>query len=175
MTPKQKRFCQEYIVDLNGTQAAIRAGYSERTANRIASENLTKPVIQAAIQERQKEIALNLGVTQERIVKEYAKIAFSDMGEFSNWGSDGVSLKSSLDLTKDQTAAVQEVTETTSKDGGGSIKIKLHDKKGALDSLARHIGMFVDKSEVTMKGDLLDRLTRAKKRTENENATSREN
>jgi len=57
MTPKEIKFCQEYLVDLNGTQAAIRAGYSKRSAKEIASENLTKPNIKKWIEEQQKAIA----------------------------------------------------------------------------------------------------------------------
>ena len=75
LTPKQEAFVREYMIDLNATQAAIRAGYSEKTANRIGAENLTKPVIQQAIQEQRKAIEEKCAVTVEWIVSQIAQIA----------------------------------------------------------------------------------------------------
>ena len=75
LTPKQEAFVREYMIDLNATQAAIRAGYSERTANRIGAENLSKPVIQAEIQEQRKAAEEKCIVTVEWILSEIAKIA----------------------------------------------------------------------------------------------------
>lgn len=69
MTEKQKRFCDEYLVDLNGTQAAIRAGYSEKTARTIAAENLTKPNIRKYIDERMKEKEKELIADQDEVLK----------------------------------------------------------------------------------------------------------
>ena len=75
LTPKQAAFVREYMIDLNATQAAIRAGYSEKTANRIGAENLSKPVIQEAIQQRHKAAEEKCAVTVEWILSEIAKIA----------------------------------------------------------------------------------------------------
>ena len=75
LTPKQEAFVREYMIDLNATQAAIRAGYSEKTANRIGAENLTKPVIQEAIQQLHKAAEEKCAVTVEWILSEIAKIA----------------------------------------------------------------------------------------------------
>ncbi|MDP3013837.1 MAG: terminase small subunit [Candidatus Subteraquimicrobiales bacterium] len=75
MTPKQKLFCQEYLVDLNATQAAIRAGYSEKTANRIATENLSKPVIAEAIKEAMAERSEKMGLTQVMVIEGLLKEA----------------------------------------------------------------------------------------------------
>lgn len=69
MTAKQKRFCDEYLIDLNATQAAIRAGYSERTANRIATENMSKPVIKKYIAERMAEKESELIADQDEVLK----------------------------------------------------------------------------------------------------------
>ena len=77
LTAKQEIFCREYIIDLNATQAAIRAGYSSKTANRIASENLSKPDIQRKIQELQQERAERTEITQDRVLKELAGIGFA--------------------------------------------------------------------------------------------------
>ncbi len=77
LTAKQERFCTEYIIDLNATQAAIRAGYSVKTANRIASENLSKLDIQRKIQELQQKRAERTEITQDRVLKELAGIGFA--------------------------------------------------------------------------------------------------
>ena len=69
MTPKQKRFCDEYLIDLNATQAAIRSGYSEKTANRIATENLSKPVIKEYIAERMAEKESELIADQDEVLQ----------------------------------------------------------------------------------------------------------
>jgi phage terminase small subunit len=69
MTPKQKRFCDEYLIDLNATQAAIRAGYSQKTANRIATENLSEPVIKNYIAERMAEKESELIADQDEVLK----------------------------------------------------------------------------------------------------------
>lgn len=142
LTPRQKRFVKEYLIDLNATQAATRAGYSKKTATQQAARLLTNVNVQAAVTAGRKKINDNLEVTAERIVAEYAKIAFTDMEEFAEWKNGNVTLKDSSTLTSKQTAAVQEVGNTPN-----GVKIKLHDKKGALDSLSRHLGLFTDKTE----------------------------
>ena len=68
LTPKQQRFVEEYLIDLNATQAAIRAGYSEKTAKEIGSENLTKPNIAKAIQEAQSKLSERTGITQDYVL-----------------------------------------------------------------------------------------------------------
>ena len=79
MTDKQKRFCEEYLIDFNATQAAIRAGYSEKTANRIASENLSKPDIQKYIAELQAESQERNQIKRDDIVNELKRIGFADI------------------------------------------------------------------------------------------------
>ena len=79
LTQKQKRFCDEYLIDLNGTQASIRSGYSEKTAKEIGSQHLTKLHIQEYIAEKQKEIQDRTNITLDTVVKELAKIALFDI------------------------------------------------------------------------------------------------
>jgi phage terminase small subunit len=146
LTPKQRRFVEEYLVDLNATQAAIRAGYSARTAGAVGHETLKKPEVETAIHEAMAERSKRTEITADRVLKEYAKLGFSDMRRFMRWGSAGVTLVEHTELTDDEAAAVAEVSQTVTE-AGGSLKLKLHDKKGALDSIARHLGMFVDKHE----------------------------
>jgi len=81
LTPKQKRFCEEYLVDLNGTQAAIRAGYSKKTAKEIASENFSKPNIQEYLAERMRERGEKLDITAEKVLKQWWDIANADPNE----------------------------------------------------------------------------------------------
>ena len=143
---KRERFVTEYLLDLNGTQAAIRAGYSAKTANRIANELLSKPDIQAAISAAQEQRAKRTEITQDLIVRELAKIAFGDPRDVMTWGPDGVRLRASTELTDEQAAQVAEVSETTTTTGG-SLKLKKHDKVKALELLGRHLGLFTDKVE----------------------------
>ena len=84
LTPKQQRFCDEYLIDLNATQAAIRAGYSEKTAYRTGADNLRKPQIEEYIAKRQKELSRSTEITQERVIKELALIAFSNNADYAH-------------------------------------------------------------------------------------------
>ena len=153
MSPKQERFVEEYLVDLNARQAAIRAGYSEHTATEQASRLLTIVKVQEAVAAGRKKLAEKAGVTQERVLKEYARIAFLDIRKiFDEEGN----LLPIHEIDDETVAAISglEVEKRISAIAGPDVqshthKIKLADKKGALDSLARHLGMFVDKSEVT--------------------------
>lgn len=156
LTAKQKRFVDEYLVDLNATQAAIRAGYSAKTARSVGSENLTKPDIASAIEKRQKRLADKYEVNQERIVAELARIGFANMQDYMRAGPDGDPYLDFSDLTRDQAAALAEVTVEDFKDGRGEdardvrrVKFKLHDKRAALVDLGKHLGMFKDRVEHT--------------------------
>lgn len=141
LTPKQQRFCDEYLVDLNACAAAIRAGYSRKTARFIGAENLTKPNIAAAIAQRQLELQERTQATQERVITELARIAFGDQRRLMQWGAKGVSLRDSATISDADAATVAEVAETRTKDGG-SLRIKTHDKVLALKLLGEHLGMF---------------------------------
>jgi phage terminase small subunit len=156
LTPKEERFKNEYLIDLNGGAAYLRAGYRAKNGNvaRVqASRLLAKPNVKAAIEARMKELQEKTGVTQEMVVKELALLAFSNMQNYASFGPNGVSLKDSSEMSKEQLAAVAEVSETTTKEGG-STRFKLHDKKGSLELLGKHLGMFVEKHEVTGKNGL---------------------
>jgi phage terminase small subunit len=143
LTPLQQRFVAEYLVDLNGTRAAVRAGYSERSASTMASRLLGRPAIAAVIAEGIDARAARARVTADRVIDEYARIAFSDMRRFVEWGPGGVSLRQSGCLTPEESASVAEVSETKTANGG-TVKFKLHDKRAALDALAKHLGLFRD-------------------------------
>jgi phage terminase small subunit len=82
LTPKQKKFCEEFVIDLNATQAALRSGYSKKSARVIGTENLTKPDIKEYIDYLARERLYESGVTPESVLKEVARMAFVDPGEF---------------------------------------------------------------------------------------------
>ena len=79
MTDKQKKFCDEYLIDLNATQAAMRAGYSKKTAYSIGDENLRKPELQEYIQKRQKEGQERAEITRGDIIDQLKSIGFVDL------------------------------------------------------------------------------------------------
>lgn len=83
LTEKQKAFVREYLVDLNATAAAKRAGYSEKTAYSVGNENLTKPEISKAIQKAMQERQERTQVTQDMVVQEISKVAFKDAADFA--------------------------------------------------------------------------------------------
>ena len=153
LTPKQQAFVAEYLVDLNATQAAVRAGYSAKTAGAIGDENLKKPEIAAAITLSQAERARRTEISQDRVLEELSRIAFGDLRDAVVWGPGGVALLDSALLTDEQAAAISEVGETVTKEGG-SVRIKRHDKVKALELLMRHMGMLNDKLDVDAKGNL---------------------
>lgn len=148
---KRLRFVQEYLIDMNATRAAIRAGYSEKTAYSQGQRLLKNVEIQAALQKAMTKRSERTQVTQDQVVAELARIAFADMSAYATWGEDGVTLEGSEDMMPNQTAVVGEVSETRTKDGG-TIRFKLHDKTRALELLGRHLAMFTDVQRVT--GDL---------------------
>ncbi len=147
---KQGLFVQEYIIDFNGTKAIERAGYKAKGAAIAATKLLMKPKIQAAIALAVEQRAERTGVQADMVVQELARLGFSNMADYVTWGPTGVTLKTSEELTENQARAVVEVSETVTENGR-TVKFKLHDKKGALDSLAKHLGMFIERKEITGK------------------------
>lgn len=145
MTKKQKRFIEEYLIDLNATQAAIRAGYSPDTAKSIGSENLTKPDLQARIAKAMAERSRRTGVNADRVVMELAKIAFVNASDVID--ADTATLKS--DAAPEDTAAIQSVKVKTFGEDGLEREIKMADKLRALELLGKHLGMFKEKVELS--------------------------
>ena len=142
-TPRQDKFMDEYIMKGNAAEAARNAGYSVKTADRIGHKLLRKVEIADEIARRRAELRKTCA-TPERIVREYLQLLNANMKDYAAWGPGGVKPHPSDTLTEEQTAAISEIAETQA-----GIKIKLHDKKGVLDSLARIAGMFVEKVEHT--------------------------
>ncbi|WP_320969012.1 terminase small subunit [Hungatella effluvii] len=145
MTQKQKRFIEEYLIDLNATQAAIRAGYSPDTAQQTGSENLSKPVIRAQIDRAMAERSKRTGVNAERVVQELAKIAFVNAAEVI----DPKTATVKEDALPEDTAAIQSVKVKTFGEDGLEREIKMADKLKALELLGKHLGMFKDRIELS--------------------------
>lgn len=145
MTKKQKLFCDEYLIDLNATQAAIRAGYSPETAGAIGNENLKKPEIRAHIDRAMAERSRRTGVNADRVVQELAKIAFVNASDVID--PETATIKE--DALPEDTAAIQSVKVKTFGEDGLEREIRMADKLKALELLGKHIGMFRERISVS--------------------------
>jgi phage terminase small subunit len=165
LTPKQQRFVQEYLVDSNASQAALRAGYSPNTAESQGCRLLKNAKVAAAIAEGQKKTADKLGVTAERVVAEMAKLAFGDVRALFD---EAGNLKPPHEWGEEAAAIVAGLDVVTRNVGDGEVehvaKIKQWDKPKALEMLARHLGLFNDKLHVTGVEDLAAKLRRGRER-----------
>lgn len=141
LTDKQKRFVSEYLVDLNATAAAKRAGYSEKTAYSMGQRLLKNVEIQAAIQKRQERLQNKLDITQEKVLEELAAIAFANGTNFATITQNGcVLLTPTSELSENKKKAVASI-----KEGKSGVEVKLHDKVRALELLGKHLGVFDSK------------------------------
>lgn len=142
MTPKNRIFVHEYLIDLNATQAALRAGYRKGYARRAGFVLLRNPAIAAAVAAGMAARSRRLEIDGDRVMKEFAKIAFANIGRVAVWGKDGVELREHTEISEDDAAAIVEL----SLDGKHRGRIKLHDKRAALEVLGRHVGIFKPRS-----------------------------
>lgn len=154
LTPKQARFVDEYMIDMNKKNATLRAGYftAEHNASRHGTQLLGNPLVGKAVKERQEELAARLGITAERILREYSKIAFFDIRKLLD--ADGGPLPLT-DLDDETAGALTALDVSVERDPQGNkigevMKYKMADKKAALDSLAKHLNLTPDKLEVDM-------------------------
>ena len=148
MTEKQNRFVEEYLIDLNATQAAIRAGYSVKTADQQASRMLTNVKVQTAIAKAMAERSKRTGVNQDRIVLELAKLAFVNM-------TDIVDKKGEIKdkATADDLSCIESIKyKHSDTDSGSSVEreVKIGSKIKALELLGKHLGMWNDKIDVNV-------------------------
>lgn len=149
MTKKQKRFCEEYLIDLNATQAAIRAGYSPESARQSGADNMKNPYIRARIEKAMAERSRRTGVNAERVVLELAKVAFVNVGNVID--ATDATLKE--DAAPEDLAAIQSIKVKDMGDMGIEREIRMADKLKALELLGRHLGMFNDKMRLDAKLD----------------------
>lgn len=143
LTEKMKRFCLEYIVDLNATQAAIRAGYSPSSAHAIAGQNLKKLEIQAEIARLQQEWQTRTNITADKVLQELAYQAFARITGVCDFSKKGLIVKDSATLPDWEVAIIQEVGQI---EMGKAVKtyIKQHSKTAALKLLMQHLGLSND-------------------------------
>lgn len=137
MTEKQKRFVEEYLIDLNATQAAIRAGYSVKNADKIGSELLGKTRVQQAVSEAIAERSRRTGVNQDRVVRELARIAFFNFSDIV----DPDTARIRKDATEDDLACIQSI-KIKPNEFGTEREVRLFDKRAALVDLGKHLGMW---------------------------------
>jgi phage terminase small subunit len=160
LTPLQLRFVDEYLIDLNAKQAAIRAGYASKGAAVQGFRLLTNANVAVAIQARQVDRSKRTDITQDRVLQEFAKIAFGDVrGLFDAAGN----LRQPHELSDDDAARVASIEVVTKSIGDGAVeyvhKIRAWDKIAALTQLGRHLGMFKDGLDlcggltINIKGD----------------------
>ena len=166
LTKKRQRFCEEYLIDLCGTQAAIRAGYSVETAGSIASELLTIPEVRARIETAMAARSRRVGVNADRVLQELGKVAFINAVDVINMNDATLA----DDADRDDTAAIASVkVKTFPTEAGEGIEreIRLADKLKALELCGRHLGMFKDQVNINVDLELSDRIKKSRERAAN--------
>lgn len=155
LTPKQEEFCQQYIIDFNGTRAAEDAKYSKRSARVTACKLLTKANILKRITELLKDRSERTKVTQDMVIKELAILAFSDMADYVDIQKDTGSIraKSFEEMREGKSRVVKTIKEdrVIKEDAKGEqvtvydkINYSMHDKIKPLELLGKHLGMFIE-------------------------------
>ena len=150
ISTSHRRFVYEYLKDFNGSAAWIRSGHdvTESTARNNAARVLAKANIKALVRGHLEDQAAVANLTVDIILREYMRLGLSDLTNVAQWVDGELVVKNSADLTPDVTAAISEISQTTIRKGGdvvsNVIKVKLHSKSQALDSLAKHLDLFRD-------------------------------
>lgn len=155
LTDKQKRFCKEYVIDFNATQAAIRSGYSKKTSQEIGAQNLSKLIIQEEIKKLQSKVSDKLEITHEMLTKEWAKMAFSSISHLHNTWIEKKEFEEIKENNPDVLDCIQEISSKVEKRQIGEqefgkvefVKLKLYDKQKALENLGKHIGYYAEDNE----------------------------
>lgn len=149
LTAKQKQFIEEYLIDLNATQAAIRAGYSPDSARQSGSDNMNNPYISSRIDRAMAERSKRTGINQDRVLRELARIAFVNAADMID--TKDATLKA--DASEDDTAAIQSVKVKQMSGDTEMVEreIKLADKIKALELLGKHLGMYQNNLSITVE------------------------
>lgn len=144
MNRRMQIFVNEYLVTLNATEAARRAGYAENSAGLRGHALLRRPDVQLAIRAAMDARAKRTGISVDRVVEELAAIAFSDIRNILDFGTDYVRLRPASSMTAFDRAAIKSISVRIGRRGCGQVRVRLHDKFSALYLLERHLG--IDKS-----------------------------
>jgi len=162
--PDHQMFVREYLVDLCGSKAAIRAGYAKPNAGQIACNMLQRPDIKAAVDAYIKQRAIAANATVDRVFTELACLAFSDMSHFVDWDGSRFTVFSLADIPKELTPAIKKIAKVITRDGE-RFEIELYDKTKALDMLGKYHSMWSnnkddegDESYAAAFNKLIDRL-----------------
>ena len=165
LTPRQARFVAEYLIDLNATQAAIRAGYSQRTANEQGCRLLAKSNVGEAVAKGAARTLRKLEVTQERVLREVAALAFLSVKELvdaddkllpiGQWSPEAAAAVSSVEVAKRNLTAGDGVQEDV-------VKIRLWDKTSSLRDLMKHLGLLVEQVDVRVDVEVAKGLQRGR-------------
>lgn len=143
LNPKQQKFVLEYLKDLNATQAAIRAGYSAKTAYAQGSRLLSHAEVSAAVGKKQEKALTHLDVTAERIIRERARLAFFDPRKLFDDAGEPIHVSKLDDDTAACIAGLDIVTQGNSEVGFASVlKVKLADKNASLTALEKIQGLY---------------------------------
>ncbi len=134
---RQRRFVEQYLIVGEGREAAIRAGYSIKSAIELACYLKRLPNVARAIERGREAQARAAHVEASRVLAEYARLAFSDLSRVADWGKEGLVLKPWSEIAEDDRASIAALSG-----GKEGARIRLHSKQRALDSLARHLGLF---------------------------------
>lgn len=159
LNDRQSRFVDEYLVDLNATQAAIRAGYSKKTAGSQGFDLLKKPEIASEIEKRRQIVAEKTGLTTERLLQEAMRLAFFDIRKLVD--KDGKPLPLNQ-LDDDTAAAIQGLDVATVGNNdvgvGEVLKYKIADKNSAIERLFKHMGLFEKDNKQANPGDAMSKF-----------------
>lgn len=158
LTPKQAKFCEEYLVDLNAKRAALRAGYSPKSAEEIGYQLLQKTPVQAKLEELRSKQQVRTGISADRALKEAARLAFFDIRKLCDASGNPIPIQ---DLDDDTAAAIQGLELSTEKDGEGFTtvrKYKVADKNAALERVFKHLGLFERDNDQTNPASAMTKL-----------------
>lgn len=155
LTKKQLMFSKEYLISMNSTESAIKAGFSKHTASSQGSRLLKNVKVRAYVDEQLLQRASKLDITPNRILEELGHIAFFDISNIFN----GYTLKEIDQLPENVRRAINSVKVREEKGQAGEVmaeltEFKTNDKLKALEMLGKHLGMFIEKKEISMTGEI---------------------
>lgn len=158
LTPKQQLFARNYLLDLNGTKAAVRAGYSKRRAQQQATRLLTNGLVLGEIRRLQDKRIQRLGITIDWVLRELALMGFANMLDYIRIDRTGTATVDLSRLDRDRAAAIVEIVveECVAPPGPGDhhrkmrrTRIRLRDKLAALEDLGKHLKLFTDRKSLS--------------------------
>jgi len=140
LTILEQRFVEHYLVDGDVTQAAIRAGLSPRNPTNAGSKMLRRPIVAAAIRRERALSMERTRISADRVLRELARLSFAEPGAVADWDENGLRLKPASAIAADDRAAVAEI-EVAPTPAGPRVRLRMHSKQRALETLAKHLGL----------------------------------